>query len=211
MFFVLIFFVVFHIPLVATWIHCSELLVWYWHSYDSPCTREIIIQIYFIDHTPTKTILKITGTMLYKILSGSVLAFIAKSIRQYKLLYWIFHGTNMKQFYDLSIIGVDAQVGAFLSSLFLCKSIDMMTSWQQNIPALLYLCDRNPPLTFYLCDGNPPLTCRFPSQRACIAARLVLYVGPASIPFWTLGPVNSSHKGPVTRKMFPFDDVIMCF
>ena len=23
------------------------------------------------------------------------------------------------------------------------------------------------------------------------------------------GPVNSSHKGPVTRKMFPFDDVIM--
>ena len=24
-------------------------------------------------------------------------------------------------------------------------------------------------------------------------------------------PVNSSHKGPVTRKMFPFDDVIMVF
>ena len=23
------------------------------------------------------------------------------------------------------------------------------------------------------------------------------------------GPVNSLHKGPVTRKMFPFDDVIM--
>ena len=23
------------------------------------------------------------------------------------------------------------------------------------------------------------------------------------------GPVNSSHKGPVTREMFPFDDVIM--
>ena len=23
------------------------------------------------------------------------------------------------------------------------------------------------------------------------------------------GPVNSPHKGPVTRKMFPFDDVIM--
>ena len=23
------------------------------------------------------------------------------------------------------------------------------------------------------------------------------------------GPVNSSHKGPTTRKMFPFDDVIM--
>ena len=28
------------------------------------------------------------------------------------------------------------------------------------------------------------------------------------IPRW---PVNSPHKGPVTRKMFPFDDVIMCF
>ena len=25
------------------------------------------------------------------------------------------------------------------------------------------------------------------------------------------GPVNSPHKGPVTRKMFPFDDVIMYF
>ena len=24
------------------------------------------------------------------------------------------------------------------------------------------------------------------------------------------GPVNSPHKGPVTRKVFPFDDVIMC-
>ena len=24
-------------------------------------------------------------------------------------------------------------------------------------------------------------------------------------------PVNSPHKGPVTRKMFPFDDVIMCW
>ena len=23
-------------------------------------------------------------------------------------------------------------------------------------------------------------------------------------------PVNSPHKGPVTRKMFPFDDVVMC-
>ena len=26
-----------------------------------------------------------------------------------------------------------------------------------------------------------------------------------------LGPVNPPHKGPVTRKMFPFDDVIACF
>ena len=25
------------------------------------------------------------------------------------------------------------------------------------------------------------------------------------------GPVNSPHKGPVTRKMFPFDDVIMYY
>ena len=24
------------------------------------------------------------------------------------------------------------------------------------------------------------------------------------------GPVNSPHKWPVTQKMFPFDDVIMC-
>ena len=27
---------------------------------------------------------------------------------------------------------------------------------------------------------------------------------------WEGWPVNSPHKGPVTRKMFPFDDVIMC-
>ena len=35
---------------------------------------------------------------------------------------------------------------------------------------------------------------------------------PASLAFvWGIhrGPVNSPHKGPVTRKMFPFDDVIM--
>ena len=37
---------------------------------------------------------------------------------------------------------------------------------------------------------------------------------PASLAFvWgnSPGPVNSPHKGPVTRKMFPFDDVIMMF
>ena len=39
-----------------------------------------------------------------------------------------------------------------------------------------------------------------------------IHLSPASLAFvrgihrW---PVNSSHKGPVTRKMFPFDDVIM--
>ena len=37
---------------------------------------------------------------------------------------------------------------------------------------------------------------------------------PASLAFvWGIpwGPVNSPHKWPVTRKMFPFDDVIMCW
>ena len=36
----------------------------------------------------------------------------------------------------------------------------------------------------------------------------------ASLAFvWRIhrGPVNSPHKWPVTRKMSPFDDVIMCF
>ena len=36
---------------------------------------------------------------------------------------------------------------------------------------------------------------------------------PASLAFvWGIHrwPVNSPHKGPVTRKMFPFDDVIIC-
>ena len=39
------------------------------------------------------------------------------------------------------------------------------------------------------------------------------YQSPASLAFmWGINrsPVNSPHKGPVTRKMFPFDDVIMC-
>ena len=31
----------------------------------------------------------------------------------------------------------------------------------------------------------------------------------AFVPGIHWGPVNSPHKGPVTRKMFPFDDVIM--
>ena len=38
------------------------------------------------------------------------------------------------------------------------------------------------------------------------------YQSPASLAFvWEIprGPVNSPHKWPVTRKMFPFDDVIM--
>ena len=38
------------------------------------------------------------------------------------------------------------------------------------------------------------------------------YQSSASLAFvWGIhrGPVNSPHKGPVTRKMFPFDDVIM--
>ena len=38
------------------------------------------------------------------------------------------------------------------------------------------------------------------------------YQSPASLAFVRKihqSPVNSPHKGPVTRKMFPFDDVIM--
>ena len=37
---------------------------------------------------------------------------------------------------------------------------------------------------------------------------------PASLAFVRgihRGPVNSPHKGPVTRNMFPFDDVIMVY
>ena len=38
------------------------------------------------------------------------------------------------------------------------------------------------------------------TSKPCITG---LYVGNSP------GPVNSTHKGPVTREMFPFDDVIM--
>ena len=43
-------------------------------------------------------------------------------------------------------------------------------------------------------------------------ADLIKYLSPASLAFVRRvhrGPVNSPHKWPVTRKMFPFNDVIM--
>ena len=46
----------------------------------------------------------------------------------------------------------------------------------------------------------------------CLGANQRKYQSSASLDFVRgihRGPVNSSHKGPVTRKMFPFDDVIM--
>ena len=46
----------------------------------------------------------------------------------------------------------------------------------------------------------------------CLLNRLFIYQSSASLVFvWVIhrGPVNSPHKWAVTRKMFPFDDVIM--
>ena len=90
-----------------------------------------------------------------------------------------------------------------------------------------------------LCEGNQSVTGGLPSQKAsdahyndvimkAIASQITsltivyssVYSGAdqrkhqssASLAFvWGIhrGPVNSPHKGPVTRKMFPFDDVIM--
>ena len=84
-----------------------------------------------------------------------------------------------------------------------------------------------------ICGGNPAVTNGFPSHfrdvmMSTIASKITslaivystVYSGTderkhqssASLAFvrgihrW---PVNSPHKGPVTRKMFPFDDVIM--
>ena len=51
-------------------------------------------------------------------------------------------------------------------------------------------------------------------SAVCSGVDQTKHQSPASLAFvrgihrW---PVNSPHKGPVTRKMFPFDDVIMCF
>ena len=85
-----------------------------------------------------------------------------------------------------------------------------------------------------LCEGKPPATGGFPSQHyddvmmTAIASQITslaivystVYSGAhqrkhqssASLAFVRgihRGPVNSPHKWPVTRKMFPFDDVIM--
>ena len=46
----------------------------------------------------------------------------------------------------------------------------------------------------------------------CLGADQSKHQSPASIAFVCgihRGPVNTPHKGPVTQKMFPFDDVIM--
>ena len=62
------------------------------------------------------------------------------------------------------------------------------------------------------CAGNSPVTGEFPAQRAsntenvCIWWRYHEQDGRAI----ATTPVNSPHKWPVTRKMFPFDDVNMC-
>ena len=51
-----------------------------------------------------------------------------------------------------------------------------------------------------LCEGNSPVTGEFPGKFT--GDRWI----PREIHRW---PVNSPHKGPVTRNTFPFDDVIM--
>ena len=70
-----------------------------------------------------------------------------------------------------------------------------------------------------LCAGNSPATGGFPAQRASNAENVSIWwrhhgkhQSSASLAFvrgiqrWSM---NSPRKGPVTWKMFPFDDVIM--
>ena len=61
-------------------------------------------------------------------------------------------------------------------------------------------------------EGNPPVTCGFPSQRASNADIMDATVHYGDVTMGAMAsrwPVNSPHKWPITRKMFPFDDVIM--
>ena len=53
-----------------------------------------------------------------------------------------------------------------------------------------------------LCVGNSSVTSEFPAQMASKASLAFVW----GIHQWS---VNSPHKWPATRKMFPFDDVIM--
>ena len=50
------------------------------------------------------------------------------------------------------------------------------------------------------CEGNSPVTGEFPAQRDSNSENGLCQGN---------SPVNSPHKGPVTRKMFPFDDGIV--
>ena len=118
-------------------------------------------------------------------------------------------------------------------NISLCPNVSVLVRWEcliqiEMFPSTLYC-------VYYFCVFDPDVMTRkpFPNSlhwrhndhdgvsnhhpHACLLNRLFrrrskktsklrvtgLYMGNSS------GPVNSPHKGPVTRKMFPFDDVIM--
>ena len=100
--------------------------------------------------------------------------------------------------------------------------------WAHNITLycnLLYWCDENIHMCISILNGTMALQWRH-NEHDCVSNHqshqclLNRYLGAdqrkhqssASLAFVRGShrrPVNSPHKGPVTRKMFPFDDVIM--
>ena len=84
---------------------------------------------------------------------------------------------------------------------------DDVSNHQPHDSLLNYLFNRRTNKTSKLrvtgpCEGNSPVNGEFPTQRASNA--LLVFV--REILRW---PVNSPHKGPETRKIFPFYDVIL--
>ena len=81
--------------------------------------------------------------------------------------------------------------------------------------SLFYTCRKTVQWRHNGCDGvsnHQPYDCLF--NRLFKAQIKENIKAPRHWPLcgeFTGGPVNSPHKGPVTRKMFPFDDVIMWY
>ena len=59
-----------------------------------------------------------------------------------------------------------------------------------------------------LCEGNSPVTDDSPHKEQ-ITRKIFPFDGVIMLRIVYPWSLNSPHKGPVTRKMFPFDDVIM--
>ena len=62
-----------------------------------------------------------------------------------------------------------------------------------------------------MCGGGTLLIVSNHQPHGCLLNRLFRRRSKKTSKLRVTGPVNSPHKGPVTREMFPFDDVIMLY
>ena len=109
-------------------------------------------------------------------------------------------------------------ITAFLLMISFHKIISCNSYIIELCPSLQYASYTYYNLYFHYCDVIMSMMASQISgvsivySTVCLDADQIKHQSPASLAFvrgihqW---PVNSLHKGPVTRKMFPFDDIIM--